>query len=471
MSKTLEIPGYKIKKELGAGGMAHVFLAVETKLDRQVALKVLSPSYAENERITKRFIKEAKTAAKLDHTNIVHIYDVGKHKEYNYIAMEYLAGNLKDKIDKSGGLKPKEALTIVKEVAKALSYAHDKGYIHRDIKPDNIMFRKDGAVVLVDFGIVKAINEEEQTKLTRTGMSIGTPKYMSPEQLQARKLDERSDIYSLGIVFYEMLTGKAPYEATDIVTLALMHTGEPLPDLPKKLQEYTPLLDKMVAKNPRERVRNTQGLIRLVDALLSKIKEREEKINLGELPKKKKKRRFLPFVATLLILAGMAAAYYFYMDLTKKRQETTDWQNAQKEDTISAYRNYLDRYPQGKYIQQAVAAVNRVRKENDYQAEFKEAEKLFRLGQYENALKHTEAAKKIKSTPQLETLEYNIRKTFQEEKDKQFGEYLKMAQDAYDLGDMETAKEWIEKAKLIKSSEELKALELKVVGPVETPDK
>ncbi len=305
MTTSIDIPGYKVKKELGAGGMAKVYLALDTKLDRAVALKVLSPAFAENSRITKRFIKEAKTAAQLQHSNIVSIFDVGKQGTMNYFAMEYLQENLKERIKQKGGLKPREALAIIRDVAKALSYAHKKGFVHRDIKPDNIMFRKDGAVVLVDFGIVKAVNET--TKLTRTGISVGTPQYMSPEQIKARKVDGRSDIYSLGIVLFEVLTGKLPYQAGDVVKLALQHTGGPIPKLPEKLTDFQPLIDKMLAKNPHERVRSAEGLIRLIDALDYKFKEKTTKIQ--HAPAKPRKRTPLVFLLLIIIALVIAAVY------------------------------------------------------------------------------------------------------------------------------------------------------------------
>jgi serine/threonine-protein kinase PpkA len=389
MTKLIDIQGYKVKKELGAGGMAKVYLAVDTKLDRPVALKVLSPAFAENSRITKRFIREAKTAAKLQHSNIVSIFDVGKHGTMNYFAMEYLRENLKDRMKQSGGIKPREALAIIRDVARALAYAHNKGFVHRDIKPDNIMFRKDGAVVLVDFGIVKAVNEK--TKLTRTGISVGTPQYMSPEQIKARKVDGRSDIYSLGIVLFELLTGKLPYQADDLVKLALQHTGDPIPKLPDKLKDFQPLIEKMLAKNPHERVRNAEGLIRLIDALDYKYKEKTTKIQ--QAPSKKRKKAPLVFFFLIIIAVAIGAGYLL---LEKKRQqELTAWETAESTDTIVSYQVFLKKYPTGRYQSQALVNL---------------ATKYFNRGNYKEALEKLEEAKRIKLTPEIKTLEQKIRK-------------------------------------------------------------
>jgi serine/threonine protein kinase len=397
MTTSMDIPGYKVKKELGAGGMARVYLALDTKLDRAVALKVLSPAFAENSRITKRFIKEAKTAAQLQHSNIVSIFDVGKQGTMYYFAMEYLRENLKERIKQGGGIKPREALAIIRDVAKALSYAHKKGFVHRDIKPDNIMFRKDGAVVLVDFGIVKAVNEK--TKLTRTGISVGTPQYMSPEQIKANKVDGRSDIYSLGIVLYELLTGKVPYQADDVVKLALQHTGGPIPKLPEKLKDFQPLIDKMLAKNPHERVRNAEGLIRLIDALDYKFKEKTTKIQ----PAPAKPRRKAPLVFFLLILIALVVGTVYLVLESKRKQEITAWEIADSEKTSDAYQGYLNEYPNGRHHTAAKEALDRLFLQLSNQARA-----YFKQRNYKRALEKLEKAKRIKETPELEALEQQI---------------------------------------------------------------
>ncbi len=266
MDESLAIPGYRIEKELGQGGMARVYLAHEEKLERHVALKVMMLSPTQDRTLSQRFIKEAKTAAKLRHSNIVSIFDVGETGQVYYMAMEYLdGGSLKDRILR-GAIEPAQALAIVRQIATALGYAHGMGYIHRDIKPDNIMFRKDGTAVITDFGIARAM--DSKTKLTKTGMSIGTPHYMSPEQARSRQLDGRSDIYSLGCVLYEMLAGKVPYEADDSVGVIIQHLQEPIPQLPVSLGRYQPLIDQMMAKDPARRVQSADQACQLIDSYL-----------------------------------------------------------------------------------------------------------------------------------------------------------------------------------------------------------
>jgi serine/threonine protein kinase len=267
MSELPQIPGYKIIRKLGQGGMADVYLGVQEKLAREVAIKVLIPSLFRDQQFSLRFIKEAQTAAKLVHPNIITIHDVGQVGDSYYIVMEYLEESLNDRIKRVGVLEPDEALKIVKMIAAALDYAHKKRFIHRDIKPDNIMFRPDGTAVLVDFGIARAI--DSTTHLTRTGMSIGTPHYMSPEQCKGEIIDGRSDIYSLGVQLFELLTGTVPYKAENTAGIILKHIQEPIPKLPAPLSPYQPLIDKMMAKDREMRVQSGSELINFIDGLVT----------------------------------------------------------------------------------------------------------------------------------------------------------------------------------------------------------
>ena len=246
----LDIPGYKIEHELGRGGMAKVYLAVQESVQRRVALKVMSPVLLVDPSFSARFMREARIAANLSHQHVVAVYNVGAHEDSHYIAMEYVSG---------GDLAARcltpmlalEALRVIREIAGALDYAHSKGFVHRDVKPENILFRENGSTVLTDFGIARAVNSN--TQMTRTGAVIGTPQYMSPEQARGRDLDGRSDLYGLGIVLYEMLTGKVPYEGSDSVSVGIKHVTEPLPQLPVALSQFQPLLDRFLAKDPKDR--------------------------------------------------------------------------------------------------------------------------------------------------------------------------------------------------------------------------
>ncbi len=246
----MKIPGYKVIRELGRGGMATVYLAEQEKFERQVALKVMSPSLNSDPSFKERFIREAKLVAKLAHPNIVAVYDVGEHAGQVYMAMEYhTGGDLKARIQE--GMTPLNAAQVIIGIARALEFAHGKGVIHRDIKPDNILFRNDGSAVLTDFGIAK--QGDANTQFTQMGMVAGTPKYMSPEQARGLPLDAESDLYSLGVVFYEMLVGDAPFVAEDAIALAIKHMKEPVPRLPPAVKKFQPFLDRAMAKQPAKR--------------------------------------------------------------------------------------------------------------------------------------------------------------------------------------------------------------------------
>jgi len=246
----IEIPGYKIIKTLGVGGQATVYLAIQQGFDREVALKVMSPALAADPTFGERFIREAKIVAKLSHPRIVTVYDVGESGSFYYLAMEYMrGGDLKAQIAR--GLKAKEGLIIIAKLAQALHFAHKNGYVHRDVKSENILFDKNGQPVLTDFGIAKASNSA--TQMTQTGKLIGTPEYMSPEQCRGKKLDGRSDIYSLGIILYEMMARKVPYSGSDSVSVCILHVTKPVPTLPARLAHFQWLIDRMLDKNPDKR--------------------------------------------------------------------------------------------------------------------------------------------------------------------------------------------------------------------------
>ncbi|MBK6436104.1 MAG: serine/threonine protein kinase [Rhodanobacteraceae bacterium] len=198
---SVDISGYRILRSLGEGGMASVYLAMQESLDREVALKVMAPALAENAEFD-RFLKEGRLAAKLSHPNLVTVYDIGQHNGLYYLAQEFIpGGTLRERM---GTVMPVPAtLDVIRDIALGLAYAHEKGVVHRDVKPANVLFRANGTAVLADFGIAKAMNSN--TMATQAGNSIGTPHYMSPEQARAEKVDGRSDLYSLGAMMYELL--------------------------------------------------------------------------------------------------------------------------------------------------------------------------------------------------------------------------------------------------------------------------
>lgn len=262
----ITIPGYRILRTLGQGGMASVFLAVQESLDREVALKVMAPALAANPEFAERFLKEGKLTAKLQHPNVVTIHDIGCHNGIYYLSAEYIPrGTLKERITDEG-LSVGEALNVLCDIAHGLDYAHEKGVVHRDVKPGNVLFRKDGRAVLADFGIAKAMDGSNSS--TMAGMSVGTPDYMSPEQARGESVDGRSDLYSLGAMLVEMLTGKPPYEAPDAFSVALSHVTQPTPTLPVQHAWLQPLLNGLMSKMPSERYNTGAAVVAAVQRLL-----------------------------------------------------------------------------------------------------------------------------------------------------------------------------------------------------------
>ncbi|WP_281557753.1 serine/threonine-protein kinase [Thalassomonas sp. RHCl1] len=246
----IAIPGYEIMELLGKGGMASVYKARHINLDREVALKIMDESLNADQSFSERFVREAKISAKLMHPNIIQVYDVGHINDHNFLSMEYICGG-----DLAGIIHNDLDLKLVHqcigEMALALDFSHGKGVIHRDIKPSNILIRENGSFALADFGIAR--REDSKTNMTIAGSVMGTPKYMSPEQAMGDELDGRSDLYSLGVVFYEMLTKKVPYEATTPVGTAIKHLNDAIPLLPKKFARYQTFLNTVMAKKPEDR--------------------------------------------------------------------------------------------------------------------------------------------------------------------------------------------------------------------------
>jgi serine/threonine protein kinase len=269
MTERVEVPGYRVIRKLGEGGMATVYLALQESLDREVALKVMSPVLAANPSFCDQFMKEGRIAAKLTHPHLMTVHDIGCENGIYYLASEYLpAGTLRDRIDR---ITPAEALEVARDIASGLAYAHEKGFVHRDVKPGNIMFRANGTAVLADFGIAKAI--KSVSAATMAGNAIGTPDYMSPEQAQASLIDGRSDLYSLGAVLYECLARRKPYQANDPYAVALMHVTEPVPQLPEPVAWLQPLIDGLMAKNPDQRFATGEAFLAAVDRILAEHPE------------------------------------------------------------------------------------------------------------------------------------------------------------------------------------------------------
>ena len=255
---------YRILRRLGAGGMADVWLAEDQHLQREVALKVLHRRFSQDQQFIARFQREAEAAAALQHPNIVSVYDRGEVEGLNYIAMQYVQGaTLKQLIDR--GLEPVQAAELVRQVLEAARAAHRRGIVHRDLKPQNVIVDAEGKAHVADFGIARAGVSE----ITQTGSVMGTPHYLSPEQAQGFEVTAVSDLYSIGVILYEALTGRVPFEGESAVAVAMKQVSQ-TPQLPSSINpRVTPALDAVVmralAKEPGERFQNADAFIAALD--------------------------------------------------------------------------------------------------------------------------------------------------------------------------------------------------------------
>ncbi len=271
---------YQIIKSIGEGGMANVYLAYDTILDRNVAVKVLRGDLATDEKFVRRFQREALSASSLSHPNIVEVYDVGEDNGQYYIVMEYIEGcQLKQLLKKRGRLTLSEVIDIMLQITDGLSVAHDAYIIHRDIKPQNIMILDSGLVKITDFGIAMAMNS---TQLTQTNSVMGSVHYLPPEQANGKGSTLQSDIYSMGILMYELLTGELPYKGDNAVEIALKHLKEKIPSVREKLPEIPQSVENIIikatAKNPKNRYADARSMNEDLRTCLDDSRANEPKI-------------------------------------------------------------------------------------------------------------------------------------------------------------------------------------------------
>jgi tRNA A-37 threonylcarbamoyl transferase component Bud32 len=298
-----QIGKYRIVRKIGAGGMADVYQAQDSVMGRQVALKVLPPELSRDPERAARFEKEVRSLASLEHPGIVTIYDVGQDNGCHYYTMALLTGqDLKQKIEE--GIAPEQAIAIIRKIAHVLEFAHSKGFVHRDIKPENIMFDQKGTPLLTDFGIARAV--ETGTRMTATGMSIGTPHYMSPEQARGEEAGPASDFYSLGVVLYECLCAKVPFAGENSTAIGIKHIQNAPDPLPAHLSSLQPLMDGLLAKDPAGRFASAAQVERALGMVFT-----------GQQPERKgaagsSKAKYLWAMGGVLLAFLAAGGYWFF---------------------------------------------------------------------------------------------------------------------------------------------------------------
>ena len=289
LAKGTMVSHYRIVEKIGAGGMGEVYLAEDTELDRKVALKFLPPHLCQDEDCRKRFKREAQAAAKLDHPNIVPVYEVGDFKGRPFFAMAHIEGKSLRQVIKEGKLTVEESVNLIMQICEGLHKAHESGVVHRDIKPGNILIDNEKRVRVVDFGLATVSGEE---KLTKTGSTLGTVGYMSPEQVQGKEIDHRSDLFSVGIILYEMLTGRRPFEGDNDAAISRSITDitpEPIERYKSgTTSELQQVIGKALSKDPSLRYQHADGII-------SDLKRAQLGASVDSLKPQRKMLAVLPF--------------------------------------------------------------------------------------------------------------------------------------------------------------------------------
>ncbi len=332
---------YVINRSIGEGGMANVYLAFDKILQRNVAIKVLRGDLSDDELFVKRFRREGLASTALNHPNVVQIFDIGEEDNKYYIVMEYVEGiTLKQLLLKRKRLTIAEVIDIIKQIVSGINHAHSKNIIHRDIKPHNILIQKDGTVKITDFGIAVTLNS---TLLTQTNSILGSVHYLPPEQISGDVANVRSDIYSLGILMYELLTGELPYNGDSAVTIALMHVRDKFPS-PRKLDASIPqsvenIIIRATAKNPKNRYNSAQEMLddlnncltnkdadklvlddkieeEVVNSLLNKSDDVDFSDNTD--PKKNKRKKLLLGISLLFVLTALVVIAFSFINKPKE---------------------------------------------------------------------------------------------------------------------------------------------------------
>jgi len=474
-----DIPGYKIEEKLGQGRIGDVYLAVNEESDQKVVVKVLIPDLIQDKKFAKRFLYEARRAAKLDHPNIIKILDIGEIQDHYYFVMEYFPESLRRRIinrqlstnlvqetseDTVGsiyieGVDVHEVLDIFRQLFDALDYAYQEGAIHRDLHPENIFFREDGTPVIADFYMTRVVNASRILEKQRA--TISSVHYASPERILKKSMSISSDIYSLGVILYEMLTGKVPFDANEVAAVENQHINEPVPQLPEHFILFQPLIDRMMAKAVEERAQSGVELILMIQELNEELLEKESKVDVQteeekdaeEFQMEEEKEAEWGQLIEQEMGAGLEERTELAQDLPPEKEFIV-----QQVDILGRASQLLTKLQNPRLLISAAAAIviivllvviiapwgdsgtkegegsQRVLSteeqqeiENRYTRKFRAAQRDFKAGRYEEALHQSTQAQKIKTTKELETLKQKIEvKIAGEKEDKAFQQASKI---------------------------------------------
>src|SRR6266571_1331591 len=306
---------YEIEELVGTGGMSSVYRAHDTLLERYVALKILHEQYTSDDEFVERFKREARAVAQLSHPNIVAVIDRGEDEGRQYIVFEYIDGeNLKEYVVRKGRLEVQDALEITLEVARGLAFAHEQGLVHRDVKPQNVLLNGDGRAKVTDFGIARSLDVDS---VTLTGTVLGTSDYIAPEQASGQPVDTQTDVYSLGVVLYELVAGDVPFRGDNFVAVAMKHVNEPPPnllevrrDVPLRLAEA---VDRALEKDPKRRFPSMDAFAGELEACLAELErgpddaDTQERIAIARAHPAARRRKHVSPWAMVIALVGLAA--------------------------------------------------------------------------------------------------------------------------------------------------------------------
>jgi eukaryotic-like serine/threonine-protein kinase len=323
---------YELEELVGSGGMSSVYRAHDRLLERHVALKVMHDQYTGDDDYVERFRREARAVAQLSHPNIVTVIDRGEQDGRQFIVFEYVDGeNLKARLEREGPLPEREAIELALQVATALSFAHAEGLVHRDVKPQNVLLNEDGQAKVTDFGIARSVDVQG---LTQTGTVMGTSDYIAPEQARGARVDAHTDLYSLGVVLYELLTGEVPFPGDNFVAVAMRHINEPPPSVRERRPDVSPRLDALLqramAKDPGDRFDSMGALVDELRASLAELDGGGEQTLVVSPPRQPRRRAARPpaerpsvwplivLLAGLVVLAGIFAAVFTFTNSSQK---------------------------------------------------------------------------------------------------------------------------------------------------------